>query len=96
MPLIPDIAAHGLRFMHFFFHMEGGFDAVAGFWETRGIPGSTWAGLAYFEVSSVSGTQTVSIQWRRAAQNCCDVRLALDAEPAVTLEYPPDLTYRID
>jgi hypothetical protein len=96
MAFLPDIAAHGLSFMHFFFHVEGGFEVIATFWKSRGVPGSDWAGLCYFEVGSFSSPLTVSIQWRRAAKDCCDIRLALDAETTEALDYPQDDAYRID
>jgi hypothetical protein len=96
MALIPDIAAHGLSFMHFFFHMEGGFESVEDFWRQREVPTVEWAGLSYYEVLGLSHALTASIQWRRVAKDCCDVRLALDAMDAKSLGFPEDKQYQIN
>lgn len=96
MALIPDIAAHGLLFMQFFFHIEGGFEVVESFWAERGVPTTEWAGLSYLEVTGLSAPHTVSIQWRRASKDCCDIRLAIDATTAEALGYPSDERYHID
>jgi hypothetical protein len=97
MALIPDIAAHGLTFMHFFFHMEGGLAAVERFWSEREVPVDNWSGgLAYFEVPNLSAPHTVSLQWRRSGKDCADIRLAVDAVPADGLSYPKSKEFQID
>lgn len=97
MALIPDIAAHGLTFMHFFFHLEGGLPAVERFWTERGVPVDDWtSGLAYFEVPQLSSPHTVSIQWRRSGKDCADIRLAVDAARAEALGYPKDEKFQIN
>jgi hypothetical protein len=94
-PLVPDLAAHGLEFMNFFFHVEQEYFIVENFWESRGVHKSDWVGLAYYELLDLSRTHTVSLQWKRTSNDCCDVRLAIDAASPEDLEYPLHGTYRI-
>src|SRR4051794_3083435 len=95
MALIPDLAAPGLEFMNFFFHVEQQYPAVEAFWEKRGIPKSDWIGLAYFEPPNLSCPHTVSLQWKRTGDDRCDVRLAIDASSPKDLEYPLRENYKI-
>jgi hypothetical protein len=93
MALIPDIAAHGLRFMNFFFHLEKGLPEVENFWKERGVPERD--GLAYFEVAGLNTPYTISVQWRPSGDDCCDIRLSIDADSADDLGYPQAGDYRI-
>jgi hypothetical protein len=95
MTFIPDIAQHGMFSMNFFFHAEGAYSDVDAFWAGRGIQTDALVGLAYYEVGGLSVPHTASVQWRRSGDDCCDVRLAVDAVSPGELGYPDDGRYHI-
>jgi hypothetical protein len=78
MPLYPDLAACGISFMHFAFHLSGGLADVEAFWQKRKM--STSAHRLLFAAYSRQGMpHTVSLQWARSHEKCCDVFIGFDA-----------------
>lgn len=78
MALYPDLTACGIHYMHFWFHVTGGYRKIEEFWKKRGLDGSDRA-LVFAGYSRRGNPHTVSLQWFRTHQGCCDVLLGLDA-----------------
>jgi hypothetical protein len=79
MPSYPNLTACGIHYMHFRFHISGGFEDVEAFWEVRGLDPSKER-LLFARYYRDKRPHTVSLQWFRSHEECCDVLLGIDAQ----------------
>jgi hypothetical protein len=77
MALYPDLAACGIRYMHFAFHIGGGLAAIDDFWAKRGVDISSMRVL-FAGYTRDRQPHAVWVQWVRSHEECCDVYLGFD------------------
>jgi hypothetical protein len=78
MPLYPDLAASGIAFMQFAFHVGGGLNEIDAFWRDRGVDLSARR-LLFAGYSRKGVPHSVWLQWVRSHDECADVHLGFDA-----------------
>lgn len=77
MALYPDLAACGVNYIQFAFHVAGGQAAVDAFWEARHVDSSAKR-LLFSSYSRQGVAHTVWLQWARSHEDCCDVLIGLE------------------
>lgn len=92
MPVLPDLASHGIDFMSFYVHLVDGYGLVRDYWRLEGDRSSR-EDVAYCVYTRGGVVHTASIRWRRRDQ-CCDARVALDAHRPKALGFPSASVYK--